>query len=109
MWILIEPTLRRRSRWRLAAVPTSACCMRPTPATCIFGSLLEAGAALGAGKRVYLVSPHDWPFLRHHPRVKSFPDLAAAVTELRVECRSARVSQPCSFQVGIALAPAERH
>jgi hypothetical protein len=47
-----------------------------------FGSLLEAGAALGAGKRVYLVSPHDWPFLRNHPRVRSFPNLAAAVTEL---------------------------
>jgi hypothetical protein len=44
-----------------------------------FGSLLEAGAALGAGRWVYLVSPHPWPFLRNNPRVRSFDTLAAAV------------------------------
>jgi hypothetical protein len=44
-----------------------------------FGSLIEAGAALGAGKWVYLVSPHEWPFLRHHPRVRSFDSSADAI------------------------------
>ena len=43
-----------------------------------FGALLEAGAALGAGKLVFLVSHHPWPFLRHHPRCRSFDTLAAA-------------------------------
>ena len=30
------------------------------------GALLEAGAALSAGKQVWCVSPHRWSF-RHHP------------------------------------------
>jgi hypothetical protein len=44
-----------------------------------FGALLEAGAALAHGKRVFLVSPHEWPFLRNHPRVRSFDSIEAAV------------------------------
>jgi hypothetical protein len=47
-----------------------------------FGGLLEAGAALGAGRWVYVVSPHAWPFLRHHPRVRNFPTLADAVAAI---------------------------
>jgi hypothetical protein len=45
--------------------------------------LLETGAALAAGKMIYLVSPHPWQFLRNHPRVKSFRRLEDAVAEIR--------------------------
>jgi hypothetical protein len=44
-----------------------------------FGALLEAGAALANGKRIFLVAPYPWPFLRHHPRCRSFDTLSAAV------------------------------
>jgi hypothetical protein len=43
------------------------------------GALIEVGAALGAGKEVYLVSPHNWSW-QHHPRVRVFATLEAAVT-----------------------------
>jgi hypothetical protein len=46
------------------------------------GALLECGAALAAGRQVYLVSPYPWAFLRNHPRVKSFDTLDAAVADL---------------------------
>jgi hypothetical protein len=42
------------------------------------GALVEAGACLGAGKRLYLVSPHAWSF-QHHPRVRCFASLEQAV------------------------------
>jgi hypothetical protein len=45
------------------------------------GALLEVGAALGAGKRVYLVTPHKWSW-GHHPRVRVFDMLEAAVTAI---------------------------
>jgi hypothetical protein len=45
-----------------------------------FGSLLECGAALGAGKRVFLISPFEWSFLRCHPRVRTFKNLEEAIT-----------------------------
>jgi hypothetical protein len=45
------------------------------------GALLEVGAALGAGRQVYLVSPHDWSW-KHHPRVRVFDTLEAAVTAI---------------------------
>jgi hypothetical protein len=48
-----------------------------------FGALLECGAALGAGKQVYVVSPHPWPFLRNNPRVRSFATLADAVAAIK--------------------------
>jgi hypothetical protein len=44
-----------------------------------FGALLECGAALAAGKTVFLVAPHHWPFLRCHPLVRSFDSLSAAI------------------------------
>jgi hypothetical protein len=47
-----------------------------------FGALLETAAALANDKRVFLVSPHPWPFLRNHPRVRSFDTLQAAVTAI---------------------------
>jgi hypothetical protein len=47
-----------------------------------FGALLEAGAALGAGRQVFLVSPHPWPFLRCHPRCRSFDTLEQAIAAI---------------------------
>jgi nucleoside 2-deoxyribosyltransferase len=47
-----------------------------------FGALLEAGAALGTGRQVFLVSRHPWPFLRHHPRCRSFNSIADAITAI---------------------------
>jgi hypothetical protein len=49
-----------------------------------FGALLEAGAALGAGK-CYLVSPWPWEFLRHHPRCRSFETTATAVAAIMAQ------------------------
>jgi hypothetical protein len=48
-----------------------------------FGSLLEAGAALGAGKWVYVASDISLPFLMNHPKVRTFRTLAEAVRALR--------------------------
>jgi hypothetical protein len=45
------------------------------------GALLEVGSALGAGKQVFLVSPHAWSW-KHHPRVRVFDTLEAAVTAI---------------------------
>jgi hypothetical protein len=59
-----------------------------------FGALLETGAALGAGRQVFVVSPHPWPFLKCHPRVKCFPTLAAAVTAVMVAARGGNLSCP---------------
>jgi hypothetical protein len=47
-----------------------------------FGSLLETGVALGTGKQIFLVAPHDWPFLRNHSRVRSFRTLADVVAAM---------------------------
>jgi hypothetical protein len=46
------------------------------------GALLEAGAALGAGKRVYAVSAVAFSFLAH-PRTRRFATLASAVNAIR--------------------------
>jgi hypothetical protein len=48
-----------------------------------FGALLECGAALSAGKTVFLVTPHPWPFLRSHPLVQSFDSLDEALRALK--------------------------
>jgi hypothetical protein len=45
------------------------------------GALIEVGAALGAGKMVYLICEHDWSW-RHHPNVRRFATLEAAVTAI---------------------------
>jgi hypothetical protein len=45
------------------------------------GAFLEIGAALSAGKQVYLVTDHDWSW-RHHPRVRRFASLESAVTAI---------------------------
>jgi hypothetical protein len=36
----------------------------------------------GAGRQVFLVSRHPWPFLRHHQRCRSFNHLADAITAI---------------------------
>jgi hypothetical protein len=45
------------------------------------GSLLEAGAALGAGKRVFIITPHNWSW-KHHPRVRVLDTLEAAIVAI---------------------------
>ena len=45
------------------------------------GALLEAGAALASGKRVFLVSPYKWT-IAHHPRCRAFSSLEDAVTAI---------------------------
>ena len=45
------------------------------------GALVEAGACLGAGKRLYLVTPHAWSF-QHHPRVRNFKTDTQAVAAI---------------------------
>jgi hypothetical protein len=45
------------------------------------GQLIEAGAALGAGKQVWIVSHYDWT-IAHHPRCRVFPSLADAVAAI---------------------------
>ena len=54
------------------------------------GALVEVGAALGAGKCVFLVSPHDWSWA-HHPRVRRFKTLADAITALMSGAAGARL------------------
>lgn len=48
------------------------------------GALVEVGAALAAGKRVYLVAPHDWSWARHSNvrRFDTLADAIAAITKL---------------------------
>ena len=45
------------------------------------GALLEVGAALGAGRSVYLISPYEWSF-ENHPNVRRFATLKDAIGEL---------------------------
>jgi hypothetical protein len=42
------------------------------------GALIEAGAAIAAGKRVFVVSPDWWSF-QTHPRARVFGSVADAV------------------------------
>jgi hypothetical protein len=56
------------------------------------GALLEVGSALGAGKRVYLVSPHNWSW-KHHPRVRTFATLEAAITAIMAAAAVERARQ----------------
>jgi hypothetical protein len=48
------------------------------------GALVEVGAALGAGKQVWVVSPHDWSW-RHHERVRNFETLEGAISALAAQ------------------------
>jgi hypothetical protein len=45
------------------------------------GQLIEAGAALAAGKRVFIVSSYTWTFA-DHPRCRVFGSLADAITAI---------------------------
>jgi hypothetical protein len=45
------------------------------------GALVELGAALAAGKRVFVVSPYKWTFASH-PRCRVFATLEDAVTAI---------------------------
>jgi hypothetical protein len=54
------------------------------------GALVEVGAALGAGKRVFLVSPHPWSWA-HHPRVRRFDTLADATTAIMAGAQGAKL------------------
>ena len=56
------------------------------------GALIEIGCALGAGKQVYLVSPHNWSW-KEHPRVRVFDTLEAAVTAIMAAAAGERARQ----------------
>ena len=45
------------------------------------GALIEVGAALAAGRRVFVVSPHDWSWM-HHSNVRRFTTLEDAITAI---------------------------
>ena len=45
------------------------------------GALIEAGAALAAGKRVFVVSDYEFTFA-HHPRCRSFSSIEDAITAI---------------------------
>jgi hypothetical protein len=46
------------------------------------GALLECGAALAAGKQVFVVSPHEWTFANHE-RCRRFDSLEAAIRAIK--------------------------
>ena len=48
------------------------------------GALIELGAALAAGRRVFMVTPYDWSWC-HHPQVQCFDTLAQAIEALQTE------------------------
>lgn len=48
------------------------------------GSLVEVGAALAHGKRIFVVSPYEWT-VSNHPRCRVFATLADAVAALMAE------------------------
>jgi hypothetical protein len=54
------------------------------------GSLIESGAALAAGKQVYVVSD-DWFSFSHHPRCRVFPTLADAVAAITAQANGERM------------------
>jgi hypothetical protein len=54
------------------------------------GALIEVGAALGG--QVFLVSPHNWSF-QHHPRVRRFASIEAAVTAIMAAAAGERARQ----------------
>jgi hypothetical protein len=45
------------------------------------GALIEAGAALAAGRQVFVVSPYEWTF-SNHPRCRVFPSLEMAIAAI---------------------------
>jgi hypothetical protein len=45
------------------------------------GALIEAGAALAAGRQVFVVSPYEWTFA-NHPRCRVFLSLDAAIAAI---------------------------
>jgi hypothetical protein len=71
------------------------------------GALIEAGAALGAGKRVYLVSPHNWSW-KHHPRCRTFATLADAITAIQAAAAGERARQAASLFSGLPFPPPRR-
>jgi hypothetical protein len=63
-----------------AALPFQDTSLRLVAVEC--GALIEAGAALAAGKRVFIVSPYIWSFA-NHPRCRRFGTLAEAIKAIR--------------------------
>jgi hypothetical protein len=48
------------------------------------GALCEIGAALAAGRQVFVVSDYDWS-IAHHPTCRTFPDLSAAIRAIKAQ------------------------
>jgi hypothetical protein len=40
---------------------------------------------------IFLITPHPWEFLRHHPRVRTFPDLASAISAIMAALKEGSV------------------
>ena len=55
------------------------------------GQLIEAGAALAAGKRVFVVSDYQWTFA-NHPRCRVFATLEDAIAAIMAGAQGACVT-----------------
>ena len=79
-----EPTDAWQDHWRACVEQAAAadiCLFVCNEGEQACGQLIEAGAALAAGKCVFVVSPYEWTFA-NHPRCRTFPTLDAAITAI---------------------------
>jgi hypothetical protein len=80
-----EPSADEWSRhWSTCIAEASAANIVLVYAACDerqMGALCELGAGLASGAQVFLVADHKWS-IAHHPRVRSFPNLAAAISAI---------------------------
>jgi hypothetical protein len=80
----VEPTSdqwRRHSRRVDEAAAADITLMFAQEGERQMGAPVETGACLGAGKRLYLVTPHAWSF-QHPPRVRNFKTIGQAVAAI---------------------------
>ena len=64
--------------------------MRAEPMQSACGSWLEAGSALAARGRVFVVSDYEWTFA-HHPGCRIFQTLEAAVEAIMAGAQGERL------------------
>jgi hypothetical protein len=56
------------------------------------GALIEIGAALGAGREVWIVSDYEWSFA-HLPRCRIFPTIESAIEAIVARMAGERLRQ----------------